>query len=114
MSNNQLKNLSFIASKQDFFDKLPVKPSLPSRIEPIEVITPDEELEVIRDKFKQIGDDAVHKVKNKCKSSAFIRRYASGCVAALYLLTIGGSTFYFVLCADCILLFLFLFACCVN
>eukprot|EP01007_Sphenomonas_quadrangularis_P002194 NODE_34_length_2456_cov_269.212713_g27_i0.p1 GENE.NODE_34_length_2456_cov_269.212713_g27_i0~~NODE_34_length_2456_cov_269.212713_g27_i0.p1 ORF type:complete len:791 (+),score=-13.86 NODE_34_length_2456_cov_269.212713_g27_i0:25-2373(+) len=56
-----LKNHKFNA-KTDFFDQLPNVPGIPTRIEPKTVITPDEEMEAIRQKFSQLADQAVRKI----------------------------------------------------
>ncbi len=51
--------------KTDLFDHLPSKPVIPLRIEPKDVITADEEMNVIRDKFKQLADSAVRKISQE-------------------------------------------------
>lgn len=47
------------ANSQEFFSAIGGKPVIPKRIEPKDVITPQEDLTRIRDKFKQMADTAL-------------------------------------------------------
>ncbi len=56
-----------IHSKKDFFDRLPREPFLPGRVKLKDGDAPKEDLDLIREKFREIAADAVHTMNSRSK-----------------------------------------------